>query len=145
MLEILTEIEIDAPPSWVWGILTDFAAFPLWNPFIVSIAGRLVEGERIAAQIGPPGRWRVTFKPVLLAVQPERELRWRGALGAAFLFSGEHAFALEDAPGGRTKFKQSEKFTGLLAPLLMGGAGLRATKGGFEAMNEALKRRAEAK
>jgi len=143
MVNIQTEIEIDAAPSRVWGILTDFPTYPSWNPFITSIEGRLVEGERITVQIAPPGQGQMTFKPVLLVVKAERELRWRGTLGAGYLFSGEHAFAIESLPGGRARFTQSETFTGLLAPLLMSGARLQATTEGFEAMNEALKRRAE--
>ena len=145
MVEIQTETEIDAAPSQVWAILTNFPAYPSWNPFIMAIVGRLVEGERITAQIAPPGWGKMTFKPVLLVVKPEHELRWRGALGAGFLLSGEHAFALDRLPGGRTRFAQTETFSGLVAPLLMSGAGVQATKEGFVAMNEALKRRAEAR
>lgn len=34
MKEIYTEIEIDAPASIVWSIITDFEDFTRWNPFI---------------------------------------------------------------------------------------------------------------
>jgi len=32
-----TRIEIAAPAMRVWDVLTDFARFPQWNPFIVGI------------------------------------------------------------------------------------------------------------
>jgi len=143
-LEIVTQIEINAEPARVWAILTDFAAMASWNPFIRSLKGRPVEGERIEAQIGLPGQSAVTFKPVLLAVRPERELRWLGSLFAPVVFGGEHIFLLEALPGGGTKFSQSERFSGLLARLIMSGSRREATLSGFAAMNDALKRRAEA-
>jgi uncharacterized membrane protein len=34
MKEIHTEIEINAPAEKVWRVLTDFAAYPEWNPFV---------------------------------------------------------------------------------------------------------------
>jgi uncharacterized membrane protein len=37
---IETSIEINAPPSRVWTLLTDFARMPAWNLFIKSISGR---------------------------------------------------------------------------------------------------------
>jgi len=36
---IATEILIQAPPTRVWQVLTDFGAYPQWNPFIVSLQG----------------------------------------------------------------------------------------------------------
>jgi uncharacterized protein YndB with AHSA1/START domain len=41
--EIITEIEIDASPSQVWQVLTDFEKYPTWNPFIKKISGIAAE------------------------------------------------------------------------------------------------------
>ncbi len=84
----------------------------------------------------------MVFRPTVLACETNRELRWLGRLGIPGLFEGEHSFTLEPIDTGRTRLIQREVFTGVLVPLfarsLDGG-----TKKGFEAMNLALKERAE--
>jgi hypothetical protein len=140
LLLIDTRIEIAAPAARVWGVLTDFARFPEWNPFIIGIEGRPEPGARLRVQIKPPGKSAMTFTPEVLRAEPERELRWRGRLLVPGVFDGEHAFELE-CRGDGCAFRQSERFTGLLVPLL--GGALAATQRGFEAMNAALKQRAE--
>ncbi|MFQ5793715.1 MAG: SRPBCC family protein [Candidatus Bipolaricaulia bacterium] len=46
MKEIQTEVEIDASAERVWQLLTDFAAFPEWNPFIRRASGKVKTGTR---------------------------------------------------------------------------------------------------
>jgi hypothetical protein len=139
--EIRTEVEIDAVPERVWRVLTDFSAYPEWNPFIRSIEGVPQVGSRLRVRIHPPGARAMTFKPTVGAAHPERELRWHGRLFVPGLFDGEHRLALEPLDGGRSKFVQSERFSGLLVRLFT--KTLAATERGFEQMNHALKRRAE--
>jgi hypothetical protein len=141
MRELRTQIEIDAPPERVWQVLTDFGAYPNWNPFIRSIEGELRVGARLKVRIEPPGARGMTFRPTVRAVEPTRELRWLGRLFLPRLVDGEHRLALEPLEGGRSTLIQSERFRGLLVGLLTGT--LTATERGFEQMNEALKRRLE--
>jgi hypothetical protein len=138
---IETGIEINAPPSRVWTLLTDFARMPAWNPFIKSISGSLMQGARLSVHIVPPGKSGMRFKPIVLSVRPERELRWLGRLLFAGIFDGEHYFMLEPIGESRTNLTQGEKFSGLLVGLLSGT--LSATEAGFKAMNTALKQQAE--
>ena len=141
MRELSTSIEIDASPERVWAILVDFGAYGEWNPFIKSIEGTPAVGERLRVEIAPPEGRAMTFKPAVKAAEPNRELRWLGRLIAPGLFDGEHRLQLEPLADGRTRFVQSERFTGMLVPVA--GKGLANTERGFEEMNEALKRRAE--
>ncbi len=144
MREINTEIVIDAPPPRVWEILNDFEAYAQWNPFIRSIIGGLFVGHRLEVRIHPPGGKPMGFKPMVLAADPPREFRWRGSLGVRGLFAGEHSFVLEEIADSRTRFVHSERFSGLLVPMVMRGVTLERTRNGFVAMNEALRKRAEA-
>jgi hypothetical protein len=138
---IETSIDIDAPPTRVWAHLTDFARMADWNPFIKSISGPLTAGARLAVQIAPPGKSSMRFKPTLLTVVPERELRWLGRVLLPGVFDGEHYFLLAPLGENRTRFTQGENFTGLLVTIL--GGTLSATEDGFRAMNAAMKQRAE--
>jgi hypothetical protein len=141
MHQLETQIEIAASVERVWSLLTDFASYPQWNPFIRSIEGHLEVGRRLNVFIQPPDSRGMHFKPTLLAVERNRELRWKGKLLMAGLFDGEHYFRIESAPGGAT-FHQGEIFSGVLVPFFRSSLE-GATKQGFISMNEALKRKAE--
>ena len=141
MRELRAEIEIAAPPERVWQVLSDFGAYPKWNPFIRSIVGEAKVGSRLRVRIEPPGTRGMNFKPTVRAVAPPRELRWLGRLFVPGLFDGEHRLAIEPLDGGRCKFVQSERFSGLLVGLFP--KTLAATERGFGEMNAALKRQAE--
>jgi len=121
----------------------DFPAYARWNPFIRSIEGRAVVGETLKAFIQPPGSGGLRVAPAVLVVEPNRAFRWKGKLLVPGLFDGEHFFEIEPATGG-VLFRHGEIFTGLLVPLLRRSLN-GATRQGFIAMNEALKREAERK
>jgi hypothetical protein len=141
MKELRTHIEIDATPERVWQILTDFAAYPEWNPFIRAIEGDAEVGAKLEVRIEPPGGRAMTFKPTVLTAAPGEELRWLGRVLAPRLFDGEHILRIEAVDDSRVRFIQAERFRGALVPVF--GKGLEKTRRGFTAMNEALKRRAE--
>ena len=141
MRELRREVEIDAPPERVWAVVTDFAAYPEWNPFIRSISGEIHEGAKLEVRIEPPGARAMTFRPTVRTVETSRELRWLGRLLLPGVFDGEHSLRVEPLNGGRSRFVQSESFSGLLVGLFKGT--LAKTETGFEQMNTALKARVE--
>ena len=137
-----THVEIESSARRVWEVLADFPAYARWNPFVVAIAGSAVRGGRLSVVIRPPGRRGMTFRPIVLAADPHRELRWLGRLILPGLFDGEHVFTIAPFSSGRVRFSQRETFRGLLVPL-MPRSFWEGTRRGFEEMNSALKRRAE--
>ena len=143
--ELRTEVEIAAPAERVWAVLTDFAAYPSWNPFIVALEGALALGSPLIARMRPPGSARaMTFKPHVTALEPGKRFAWFGSLPIPGLFAGEHGFELIALAPDKVKLVHGEKFRGLLVPLLRKSLD-GATRAGFEAMNAALKARAEAR
>lgn len=139
-MQLRTEVEIDAPPREVWRVLADFHAYPEWNPFITQISGQLAAGERLAVTLGSSEGRQYNFKPTLIVVEPERELRWRGHLWIKGLFDGEHFFSL-NGTGDRTRLVHGEDFRGILVKFM--GSALTDAARGFVGMNQALKRRVE--
>src|SRR5262245_5851867 len=73
-VELRTEIEISAPPSRVWAVLTDFYAYPEWNPFLVRIDGKPEVGAKLTVTAAMPGGREWSFSPKVLVVDADREL-----------------------------------------------------------------------
>jgi hypothetical protein len=142
MKEIRTEIEIDAPVKVVWSILTDFARYAQWNPFIREISGELRRGAQLQVNLGPPGKRAMRFKPIVQMVEPQKAFRWLGHLFFSGLFDGEHIFEVETVGQNAARFIQREKFNGILVGIFRKSLDTDI-KNGFIAMNEALKREAE--
>jgi len=142
-MEIRTEIEIAAPPSDVWRVLSDFRRYPEWNPFIVALRGEAKTGAALDLTISlPDSNNERVLRAQLLRCEPEDELRWLGHLWMKGLFDGEHFVRLE-ARGDKTRVIQGEDFSGVLLRFLMP----RVTEAarGFVYMNQALKRRVESR
>ncbi len=138
---LLTDIDIDATPERVWEVLTDLAAYPGWNPFIVRAEGVVETGRRLTLTMQPLGGRATTLRPRLVEVDVPRRLRWRGALGVPGLMDAEHTFTLEPRGIG-TRLIHQEDFRGVLVPFLAASLD-RNTLPAFVAMNQALKSRAE--
>lgn len=140
--ELLVETVIEASAERVWAILTDFARYPEWNPFIRTIEGDPRVGARLRARIQPSGGKGMTFRPTVLVADPGRELRWIGHLFLPGIFDGEHYFAIRPHSDRSVVFQHGEEFRGLLIPFMRTSLD-RDTRRGFAEMNEALKARAE--
>ncbi len=139
---IQTEITIDAPPDIVWHVLTDLARYPDWNPFVVSASGDLEVGARLTNRLEPPGGKPMTFKPTVTEVDRHRTFEWLGRLGLPGIFDGRHRFELHPIADGGTRLVHGETFTGVLVRAMRTSLDTK-TRQGFEAMNAALKERAE--
>ena len=142
MKEVRSEIEIASYPESVWKILTDFATYDQWNPFINKIIGLPTEGSKIDIYIETPGGKNRKYSPRITKVEEGRELRWFGKSSLPGFLNAEHIFTIEELHPESVRFIQREVFDGLLTRLC--GKGLdKDVMQGFQDMNEALKKRAE--
>lgn len=125
----------------MWAVLSDFASYPDWNPFVRAISGTLAEGERLELQLGASGKKPMRFTPVVTTAVPDAEIAWLGHLGMKGIFDGHHHIRLSGTDTG-TRLDHFEEFSGLVSPIVL--AAIRTTTiRGFEEMNEALKDRVE--
>lgn len=138
---IKTEIIIDASLKVVWEQLTDFSRYPEWNPFLVSIQGKLKKGERLKNTMRNGSKTYV-FKPVVKSVTQYQSFSWLGSLGVKGLFDGLHYFHLEELGPNQVKLSHGEYFSGLLSGFILKKIAVD-TRANFVSMNQALKMRAE--
>lgn len=145
-MEILTEIEINAPAENVWKVLVNFPDYGSWNPVITKIDGMPYRGNKINfnIQAAPGIQLPIIACEILVADSGERHLRWKGPAIpiAGDILSGEHYFIAEGKGKDKTRFVHGENFTGLAAPLLKPLLQDRLTAS-YNEMNEALKKRCE--
>lgn len=136
MCRIKTKIHISKNPETVWKCLTDFEAYPQWNPFLTKI-------ERLSdKELKVEFESKTIFTSRILKNDPPQEFRWVGKLGGVnWLFKGEHYFILIPEKRGTT-FTHGEHFTGILAWILWPFI-RKQIEGNFIAMNEAMKKRLE--
>lgn len=136
-----SEIEIQALPDTVWAVLTDFPAYPDWNPIEIEMHGEPVVGTRLHHTSKLPGRKPMRFSPTIVAADPGQVLAWDGRVVVPHLCDVHHRFELSPVTKEGTRLRQSERFSGLLVPFL--AKTLRQTQKAFEIANQAIKSRAE--
>ncbi len=142
MQGVHSKIEINSCPESVWEILTDFASYDQWNPFIYKVVGPPKEGAKIDIYIETPRGKKRKYSPRITKVEEGRELRWFGKSFFPGFLNAEHIFTIEETQPGNVRFTQREVFNGLLTRFF--GKGFDADiRQGFTEMNDALKKRAE--
>ena len=134
---ISTSIEIAAPPSRVWAVLMDTAAYPAWNPSM-RLIGTLAPGA-VIENIEGQGEDQMVFWPTVLKVQPNQELRWLGHYKMPGIFDANHYFLLTPSNTG-TRLTQGETFRGIALWFY----DVQQLAPNFRTLNQALKSRSEA-
>jgi hypothetical protein len=149
MREISTHVDIDADASLVWHILTDFAKYQRWNPLLRNVQGAARRGDTIVitekrthnGKLARSSRSAMVRRTVKHVREPH-ELFWRGGWAADSIYATERRFRIEALSAGGVRFHQSERFGGLAVPFLWLSL-RRECIPAFQAMNQALKARAE--
>jgi hypothetical protein len=141
MKEIRGSIDIDAPVGRVWEVMTDFKAYPQWNPFITKMSGELKEGSIFDVTVKIPSRKDSQFKSKLVKIVEKQELMFNGTIKKGIL-TDDHLFKLESFGENKTKMFQSIAFKGFMS--YFAGSTIKDVQKGLDMMNSAFKVRCEA-
>ncbi|WP_306192817.1 MULTISPECIES: SRPBCC family protein [unclassified Streptomyces] len=115
------EVEIDAPLTRVWELLSNVEGWPLWNPGITSV--QLDSGVAVDATFTWVSQ-RARMRSKFAVVEPLRELTWTGvSLG----IKGIHRNILRKLPDGRVLARTEESMASPLLRLIFSERKLRST------------------
>ncbi|MBN8655959.1 MAG: SRPBCC domain-containing protein [Anaerolineae bacterium] len=105
--ETSISVNIEADAAILWALLTNAADFPRWNSTVISISGKIQNGETI--ELKSTLDEKRTFKLKIKEFVPNQRLVWGDPMGS-------RVYSLEKAGKG-TQFTMSEKIGGPLFPL----------------------------
>jgi hypothetical protein len=141
VIKLQTEIQIQAAPEKIWQILIDFSKYPEWNPFITQAIGKAEVGARVEITV-PSGSKELRLHCTVIKAEPRQVLCWKYHIISPLLFRGEHSFTIEPMGSNYVRFVDQEIFNGLLVSSQAKDIDTNS-RHGFEAMDKALKIRAE--
>ena len=133
-----TRVDIEAPPAQVWAVLTDFSAYPIWNPFIYPVKGAPRPGSLLEMTIHH-GTRSIPYQAIVAVVRPNRELALR--IPTVEIVEITFDFTIEPLRVGRARLTARERHTGVA--VLVAGVLLGDIQSGLDAMTKAARDRAE--
>lgn len=142
---IHTSIALPANVRDSWNVLTDFAEYPTWNPYLTRVEGRFSVGEKVSFTLldenfADP----LDLSATLGEVSPNKRFFWIGRVGIQGVFDTKHVFELVSSDEETSELHHYEEFRGLIPAILPDRARRSAnTRAAFERMNQALYQRLE--
>jgi hypothetical protein len=136
-------IGVAAPPHVVWAILSDIEGWSEWTGLYRNASGALRIGERITAELVLPGESPETLQWTVLDWAPDMQIHLRVKLYGGLLTTTRY-MEIDKLSETGCIFGNGEMFAGLAARFMPRRL-KRAIRRAFEAMNEALKAKAEAR
>lgn len=139
------EVEIDAPASVVWEVLTDLDSYPHWNPFCVAVKSTLEIGAPVEMTLADYSGATETFPytEYVCAVVPERLLSWELRPTEVSVQAARRDQVIEPITDDRCRYYSTDAFLGEEAHQIMADSGAWV-KRAFDDTAVALKERSEA-
>ncbi|MCB9791936.1 MAG: SRPBCC family protein [Alphaproteobacteria bacterium] len=135
-----TSIEIEASHELVWATLTDFEHIGEWNDSLVQVTGDFRAGGTIHTTFRLALGIEQTPSHALVYFEEGREFGWSDPVILGI--RDNHRYTVETLPNGRTRFVQTDGFTGGMTHV-MGRSLAGQVAAVFQAFNRDLKDEAE--
>lgn len=134
------EVYIAASPEQVWSVLTDFPAYPEWNPFTSSVETSLEPGTpvKMRVHLSPPKSIMQT--ETVEWAKPGEEIAW-GIVSMPWLLRARRTQRIRPEGEGCV-YQTWDEFSGLARPLVIALMGKKMERG-FNDVARALKQRCE--
>lgn len=138
------KVDIDAPASLVWEVLTDFARYAEWNTFCPGLKTTGQLGDLVYMQVRIPGTDQIIpVNEYLVAYEPERLLSWEQRPTDDNKDAARRDQYVEAVGADRCRYFTTDLFLGLNADTIMREHGAWV-KAGFDQVARDVKQRAEA-
>lgn len=137
-------VEIEAPASVVWHVLTDLDRYPEWNPFCLTAESTLELGAPVHMTLANYSGGGGTFPWTehVCALVPERLLSWELRPTAESPEAARRDQVIEPLGESRCRYHSTDAFLGEAAHAVMAESGAWV-KQAFDDTAVALKKRAE--
>jgi uncharacterized protein YndB with AHSA1/START domain len=137
-------VEIEAPASVVWKVLTDLDRYSEWNTFCPGIKSTLKLGDPVTMTVKSPNSDELgTAVEYLVCFEPEQLLSWEARPTAESKAAARRDQYVQALGPERCSYVTTDVFLGPIADDLMKNIGSWA-KAGFDDVARGLKRQAEA-
>ena len=141
-IRIEDRIGIQAPAEVVWEFIADLDRWHEWNPTYPQASGVIRIGELITVTLALEGQPPQELTPRILDWVPNEQLHWQLKMMGGLIRTLRYV-EIEALGEASSVVNNGEIFGGLMGPSLGKRMG-RTVRRGFQAMNAALKARAEA-
>lgn len=138
------EVDIAAPASVVWEVLTDLPRYAEWNPFTVKVDATLKLNEPVDLHIPIPGQdgQNMVVREWLVAFEPDQLLSWEQRTTADNKDCARRdQYVISTGPAS-CRYFTTDIFLGLNADRIMDQFG-GWVKASFDAVADGVKRQAE--
>jgi hypothetical protein len=141
-LVIDAALDIEASAETVWEVITDFARYGEWNPFISACSTTLKPGDPIDLQVHLSPSTTRPQREWMLTHTPGREFSYRMKPAPLGALRSRRSHQISVLAPGRCRYDSHFELAGWLQPMV--GALLGANlQRGFAGMNRGVKNRAE--